>query len=247
VASTIAGRVFTVSQAGTGTTTYTITASAGTGGTISPSGSVVVSKGTSRTFAITASSGYRISDVRVNGSSVGAVATYTFSNIQTNHTIAASFTASSTTTSTYTITSSAGTGGTISPSGSVVVSKGTSRTFTITPNAGYKVYTVYVNGSWKGALTTYTFSNVVANHTIKAVFTPQTYIITASAGTGGTISPSGSISVAHGTAKYFSISPNTGYKISRVLVDGVSVGAVTSYRFNTVTSKHTISATFVRQ
>jgi hypothetical protein len=91
VASTIAGRVFTVSQAGTGTTTYTITASAGTGGTISPSGSVVVSKGTSRTFAITASSGYRISDVRVNGSSVGAVATYTFSNIQTNHTIAASF------------------------------------------------------------------------------------------------------------------------------------------------------------
>lgn len=244
VASTIAGRVFTVSQAGTGTT-YTITSSAGTGGTISPAGTVVLSQGTSRTFTITANTGYRISDVRVNGSSVGAVTTYAFTNIQANQTIAASFTLSSAPTSTYTITASAGAGGTISPSGSIVLSKGTSRTFTITPNAGYKVSTVYVDGSWKGAKTSYTFSNVVANHTIKAVFTPQTYTITASAGTGGTISPSGSVSVAHGTAKYFSISPKTGYKISRVLVDGVSVGAVTSYRFNTVTSSHTIAASFV--
>lgn len=92
-ASTIAGRVFTVSQAGTGTT-YTITASAGNGGAISPSGTLILSQGTSRTFTITPNSGFSVSDVRVDGSSVGAVTSYTFSNVRTNHTISASFASS---------------------------------------------------------------------------------------------------------------------------------------------------------
>jgi aryl-phospho-beta-D-glucosidase BglC (GH1 family) len=73
------------------TTSYTITASAGTGGTITPSGNVSVSAGANRTFTIAASSGYEIAAVTVNGSSVGAVASYTFTNVQRNHTIAASF------------------------------------------------------------------------------------------------------------------------------------------------------------
>jgi endoglucanase len=46
------------------------------------------------------------------------------------------------------------------------VSQGTSKTFAITPNAGYKVFSVYINGSSVGAVTTYTFSNVTTNHTI---------------------------------------------------------------------------------
>jgi len=71
---------------------YSITASAGTGGTISPSAAVSVNYGTSQTFTITPSSGYRIGSVTVDGASVGAVSTYTFSNITSSHTIAASFT-----------------------------------------------------------------------------------------------------------------------------------------------------------
>jgi hypothetical protein len=71
--------------------TYTITASAGTGGTISPSGSVTVSQGASQTFAIAASSGYQIAGVTVDGTSVGLVSSYTFSNVTANHTIAATF------------------------------------------------------------------------------------------------------------------------------------------------------------
>jgi hypothetical protein len=243
VASTIATRIFTVNQAGTGTT-YSITASSGSNGSISPSGTVVLSQGASRTFTITPNAGYRVSDVRVDGSSVGAVTSYTFSNVQANHTISATFGTSGTT---YSINASAGSGGSISPSGTVGVSKGANQTFTFTPNANYQIYTVYVDGSWKGALNSYTFNNVTANHTIKAIFAAKTYIITASAGSGGSISPSGTVGVSYGTAKYFSITPNTGYKISRVLVDNVSVGAVTSYRFNSVTSNHTISASFVRQ
>jgi hypothetical protein len=91
VASTIAGRVFTVTQAGSGSTSYTITASAGSNGSISPTGAVSVASGASRAFTITPATGYKVSNVLVDGASVGAVTTYTFSNVRANHTIAASF------------------------------------------------------------------------------------------------------------------------------------------------------------
>ena len=73
-------------------TQWTITATAGTGGTISPSGAVLVNEGASRSFTITPNSGYLIADVLVDTLSVGAVSTYNFTNVVANHTIAASFT-----------------------------------------------------------------------------------------------------------------------------------------------------------
>lgn len=72
---------------------YTLTASAGTGGTITPTGSIVVSQGTSQTFTISPAAGYQIAAVTVDGISVGAAASYTFSNVAANHRIAASFAA----------------------------------------------------------------------------------------------------------------------------------------------------------
>ena len=72
-----------------------------------------------------------------------------------------------------------------------------------------------------------------------------TYTITASAGSHGSISPSGSITVNQGSDKSFTITPDTGYSIDDVLVDGSSVGAVSSYTFTNVTEDHTISATFI--
>ena len=72
-------------------TTHTITATAGTGGSISPNGAVTVNNGENKTFTITPASGYAISDVKVDGASVGAVSSYTFSNVTANHTIHASF------------------------------------------------------------------------------------------------------------------------------------------------------------
>ena len=235
--STIAGRVFTVTQSGA--TTYTITATAGTGGSISPSGSVSVAQGGSQTFSIAANTGYQISSVTVDGVSQGAISSYTFSNVTAAHTISATFTANN-----YTITASAGAGGTISPSGSVSVNHGTNQSFTISANTGYQIANVAVDGVSQGAISSYTFSNVTAAHTISATFAVRTYTITASAGTGGTISPSGSVSVNHGANQAFTITANTGYTISSVTVDGVSQGAISSYTFSNVTAAHTISATF---
>jgi hypothetical protein len=70
------------------------------------------------------------------------------------------------------------------------------------------------------------------------------YTITASAGPHGSINPSGDVIVNQGSDKSFTITPDTGYSIADVLVDGSSVGAVSSYTFTNVTEDHTISATF---
>jgi osmotically-inducible protein OsmY len=219
--------------------TYTISAPAGTGGTISPNGSVRVNHGSNQSFTITAGTGYHISDITVDGVSQGAISSYTFSNVTAGHTILASFSAN-----TYTITASAGTGGTISPSGSVSVSHGASKTFTISANAGYQIASVTVDGASQGTISSYTFSNVTANHTMAATFSVKTYTISAPAGTGGTISPNGSVRVNHGSNQSFTITAGTGYHISDITVDGVSQGAISSYTFSNVTAGHTISAAF---
>ncbi len=70
---------------------FTITASAGTGGSIAPSGAVVVSSGADQAFVITPDACYTISDVQVDGVSVGTPPTYTFANVTADRTIAASF------------------------------------------------------------------------------------------------------------------------------------------------------------
>jgi len=68
--------------------------------------------------------------------------------------------------------------------------------------------------------------------------------ITASAGVNGSISPSGDVPVPYGTNESFTITPITDYHVLDVLVDGVSVGAATTYTFTNVTADHTISASF---
>ena len=70
--------------------------------------------------------------------------------------------------------------------------------------------------------------------------------ITASAGTGGSISPTGSVAVNFSADQTFTITPSASYVIANVLVDGVSQGAVRSYTFYGVTASHTISATFTK-
>ena len=301
-------------------TGYIINATAGTGGSISPSGVVSVAEGSNRTFMFTPNSGYVIADVVVDGSSVGTPATYTFTNIQANHTISVSFKAQ---TQTYTINASAGPGGSISPSGVVSVAEGSNRTFMFTPNSGYVIADVVVDGSSVGTPPSYTFANVQADHTISvsfqaeaqthtltmsvtgtgqgavtpapgqhtynhgetvtvtatpaanstfagwsgdasgtaatatvtmnsdksvtAAFNVKTFAIAPSAGPGGTVSPSSPISVSYGSNAVFLFTPNTGYSIEDVKVDGVSIGAVAAYTFTNVQADHTISVSFKKQ
>jgi parallel beta-helix repeat protein len=74
---------------------------------------------------------------------------------------------------------------------------------------------------------------------------PTDYTITATAGAGGSINPSGAIVVSEGTNQTFTISPDAGYQIADVLVDGVSLGPVATYMFTNVIQDHIIQINFV--
>lgn len=111
-----------------------------------------------------------------------------------------------------------------------IVTFNTEDTFTWKVRAGDNI------GNWGAWSNTW---NLIVQST-----TPVTYTITASAGLNGSISPSGSVTVNQGSDKSFTINPNSGYSIDDVLVDGSSVGAVSSYTFTSITQNHTISATF---
>jgi hypothetical protein len=225
-----------------GATTYTITASAGTGGTINPAGISIVNRGISQSYTIAANTGFQILDVKVDNVSLGAVPNFLFINVTSNHIIAASF---SVIPGTYTITSSAGSGGTISPMGAIALNQGANQTYTITANSGFLISDVKVDNVSVGALSGYTFSNITANHTITATFSViPTFTITSSAGSGGTISPLGTITLSQGVTQTYTISANSGFQISDVKVDNVSVGVVSSYTFSNITANHTISVTF---
>ena len=72
------------------------------------------------------------------------------------------------------------------------------------------------------------------------------YTIKATAGAGGSISPSGNVSVREGGDQTFTITPDEGYAVANVKIDGKSIGAVKSYTFENVSSPHTIEAIFVK-
>jgi len=170
------------------------------------------------------------------------VTSYTFTSVTAGHTIAASFAIAA-----YTIVATAEANGTISPAGSVLVIPGGTQTFSIVPNANYKVADVKVDSVSVGAVTSYTFTNVTANHSIKATFVtinPWIHTVTATAGPHGSISPAGSVLVNQGANQSFTITPDANYNIKTVLVDGVSVGPVSSYSFTNITVDHTIAVTF---
>lgn len=152
----------------------------------------------------------------------------------------------------HTVTATAGEGGSISPSGSVVVGEGADKTFVMTPDEGYKIADVKVDGQSidladvvaEDGTGSYTFSAIDADHSIDVTFRSTQHTITATAGEGGSISPSGAVSVADGADQAFTIAAADGYQIADVKVDGVSVGRVGSYTFDAVTGDHTIEATF---
>ena len=238
---------------------YTIIASASNGGTITPDGDVSVNCGESKTFAIAANTGYFISDVTVDGESVGTQNSYTFSNVTTNHTISATFLEIPEGQIVITINADAE-GGSVSPTGTQIVTEGEDFTFTVTPDACYTIGTVTVNGTpvELEANNSYTIPNVTTEQTINVTFNQIVYTIAASAGNGGTITPAGDIEVVCGNDATFTITPDEGYEIADVVVDGQSaindissyatIGASASYTFNYVTENgHSIYVTFIER
>ncbi len=175
--------------------------------------------------------------VNWTGDFTGTDTTIKITNVTSDMTITANFAID-----TFAITSSAGAHGSITAS--AAVDYGTDKTFTITPDIGYHVADVLVDGGSVGAVGSYTFTNVTAVHTISVSFVIDTFTITATAGANGSISPSGILSIDYGDEQSFTITADGGHSITDVIVDGSSVGAVGSYTFTNVTADHSISASF---
>ena len=106
-------------------------------------------------------------------------------------------------------------------------------------SGGTKITTAYVFSANTTAYAHWTYTG--------GYYTYYTYYtIKATAGTNGSISPSGWTSVRHGWDQTFTITPDKGYAVAKVLVDGKSVGSVKSYTFKNVTTDHTIEVVFVK-
>ena len=146
----------------------------------------------------------------------------------------------------YDINSSAGPNGSISPTSTTSVVIGANQTFTITPNGGYYIATLTVDGGSVATSTSYTFTNVTADHTISATFEaiPNTHVITSSAGANGSISPLGATAVTDGDSQSYTITPSAGCDVATLLIDGSPIATSTSYDFTNVTADHTIAVTF---
>jgi hypothetical protein len=125
----------------------------------------------------------------------------------------------------------------------VMVSSGGSKTFTIKPDKGCHIVDVLVDGASQGKITKYPFTNVTAKHYIHALFASN-LIINAGAGPGGSINPPGLVAVNYNANAIFTITPNAGYHIANVLIDGVGIGPTGSYTFKKVNAAHSIMATF---
>ena len=263
------------------TNTYTITASSGSGGTVTPTGVTTNTLGSSKTFSIYPSAGYHVESILVDGTLgnltslgiVGSGGTYTFTNINTNHTISGSFAVntSAPTLTTQGATSITTTGVTLN---GTITSVGdfTAKGFQYGLTTSYGSTTgdtgSFSTGSYAKTIsgltcgTQYNYRSYATNSTgtgygdnmtfTTTSCTTNTYTITASSGSGGTVTPTGVTTNTLGSSKTFSIYPSAGYHVESILVDGTlgnltSLGIVGSggtYTFTNINTNHTISGSF---
>ncbi len=144
------------------------------------------------------------------------------------------------------IEATAGSHGTISPEGTVGVPTGADKTFTFTPDSGYEIDKILVDNVEEEISDSYTFTDVTEAHTVEVTFKEETtdHTITATAGENGSITPEGTVIVTHGSDQEFQITPDAGYKIKDVTVDGVSQGAPKILILQNVMGDQTVEATF---
>jgi hypothetical protein len=139
----------------------------------------------------------------------------------------------------WAILASAGPNGTITPSGTLLQAENTNRTFTITPAANYQVASVLVDGASVGAVTTYTFTSIHADHTIAASFAPTGFTVaTAATGSGSVTRSPDQPTYASGSVVQLTAVSGTGFAFTGW--SGDTTGSANPF---TVTVTHALSYT----
>ena len=197
--------------------------------------------GGSQAFTIAPNTGYHTDSVVVDGVNEGAITGRNFAGVSANHAISAYFSIN-----VYTVTAGASAGGSISPSGAV-------RVYSITGGASRSrsprtpvthTDSVVVDGVNERGHRGPEYLQHHHEPRDQRVFFDQCLHDHRERVSGGTIAPSGSVMVNYGADQSFAITPNTGYHVDSVVVDGVNAGAITSRNFTGVSANHTIAAYF---
>jgi predicted extracellular nuclease len=212
---------------------YTATASAGANGSIAPA-SQSVNHGATTTFTVTPDAGYTASVSGTCGGSLSGT-TFTTAAVTADCSVAATFTLNS-----YSVTSSSGGNGTISPA-MQTINHGATAQFTVTPDAGY---TASVGGTCGGSQSgnTFTTAAITGPCSVAATFTLNSYSVTSSSGGNGTITPVMQ-TVNHGATAQFTVTPDAGYTAS---VGGTCGGSLSGNTFTTaaITGACNVATTF---
>ena len=143
-------------------------------------------------------------------------------------------------------------GGSVEPSGTVTVSDGGSLTLMIHPDEEYRLSALTVNGTTVASdVDTYTISDITEDLDVHAVFSqttgPVLHTLTITHTSGGTVTPSGTVTVEDGGSVTLSISPSSGYRLSSLRVDGTHVASgIRTYTISDITEDHTVHAVFTR-
>jgi len=218
---------------------HTITAVAGANGAVSPAGSSVIHDGDAASYAFTPDEGYHIEDVLVDDVSVGAGATYDFTNVTADHSVTVAYAPNA-----YTVNATAGSHGSITPEGPQTVIPGDSVSFVIQASVGYHIADVLVDGVSVGAVSTYQFEEVAANHTIEAQFTIDTFNVTPTSTGPGSVTPATRQIVDRGGSLTVTMTPNANAYLVGTVIDDVAVGSGSTYTFSNVSADTTLAAWF---
>jgi uncharacterized repeat protein (TIGR02543 family) len=220
---------------------YTVTGTSGANGSIAVTGATTVTYGSDLAFTATPAAGYQVDEWSVDGTVVQTGGTaYTLSNIQAAHTTNVTFRAT-----TFTVTCLATPGGSIAPAGATAVNRGNDLTLTASPGAGYIILAWSVDGTevQRGG-TSFTLSDIFADHTVEVVFAQLQYTITASAGPHGIVSPL-ETDVHDGGNHKFTATPAIGYQVGSWFLDGTETQfGGTTYEVGPVHSDHMIYVIF---
>ena len=181
---------------------------------------------------------YTLDSVLVDGVRIPDVDSYAFANVVADHTVQAFFTRNQ-----YQIVAESAANGSLYPAGTSIVTCGGNKTYTITPNQGYYIENLIVDGDTLAPSATFSFTNVREDHTIEPVFAVFTYPITVTVAAGGNVTPGDSV-VTYGSSVHYDIVPENCYSVDSVVVNGQNQGALASYVFENVTAPQTLYAYF---
>ena len=195
----------------------TVTLVAGANGTVSPSGAQSVLEGSSLNFSVSPDTGYRINTVTGCQASQTGASTYTTGTITADCTVTVTFELKTVDPVYHSVTLTAGANGQISPAGLQQVIDGNALSVNVVPATGYRILNVSGCGvTAAGPVGTYITAPISGDCDVVATFEQITYVVTASAGTGGTITPKLVTAVVPGTVLSFDVVADNNYVIKAV-------------------------------